>query len=72
VAEHEDLELIGSITAAEHTINSSRRQTTMYRRDTSKGDLQQTGPPTLPPPRQPSHFTRSGFATHASLLSEPG
>jgi hypothetical protein len=39
------------------TINSSRRQTTMYKRDTSKGDLQQTGTPRLPPAQQLSRLT---------------
>src|SRR5262249_41427202 len=31
------------------TTNSSRRQTTTYKADKSKGDLQRTGTPTLPP-----------------------
>ena len=45
------------------TTNSSTRQTTMYKAETSKGDLQQTGTPTLPPAQQPSCLSRSGFCT---------
>jgi hypothetical protein len=35
------------------TTSSSERQKTTYKEDTGKGDLQQTGTPTLAPPHQP-------------------
>jgi hypothetical protein len=46
------------------TINSNRRQTTMYRADTSKGGLQQTGTARRHRRlKRPSRLTRSGFCT---------
>jgi hypothetical protein len=56
VSEHENLEILGSILAAEQHDQLQHRQTTTYKADTCKGDLQQTGTPTLPPPRQPSRL----------------
>ena len=45
----------------------------MYRADTSKGDLQQTGTVTLPPPHRPSRFTRSSICTpRAALAAKEG
>src|SRR5262249_7839305 len=48
---------------AKSTINSSSRTTTTYNPETSKGDLQQTATPTLPPPRQRKRSTRPRFCT---------
>lgn len=41
----------------------------MYRTDTSNGDLQQTGDPTLPPPQQPSYLTRSSSCTPRAVIT---
>ena len=43
VAEHEDLQLLGSIAAAEEQMNSSRRRTTTYGAGTSEEDRQENG-----------------------------
>jgi hypothetical protein len=52
VAEHENLKLLGSIPAPEeHDELEQAGDDDVQTSDTSKGDLQQSGTPTLPPPQ---------------------
>lgn len=51
VAKHQNLQLLSSVAAAdEHDQLEQAQDNDVERADTSKGDLQQTGTPTLPPP----------------------
>jgi hypothetical protein len=61
--EHESLELLRSVTPSEEHHRSNSRQARTYSSDTSKGDLQQPGPPTLPRDQPPRRLTRPRFCT---------
>jgi hypothetical protein len=55
VPEHQQFDVLQIQAAAapnKRSQQSPQATTTTYRQETSKGDLQQTGTPTLPPPNQ--------------------
>jgi hypothetical protein len=64
VPEHENLEILGSVAAADEHDQLEHPADHDYKADTGKGDLWQTGPPTLPASQPPSRMTDRVFAPH--------
>ena len=61
--EHENLELLRSVTPSEVHHQLEQPAGEDIQRDTSKGDLQQPGPPTLPRDQPPRRLTRPRFCS---------